>query len=78
MKLLFPIMLAMAFVVALFVVVESKAAPTFYFGGREGGGWYRPAREGGWYRPAREGGWYRPAREGGWYRPAREGGWYYY
>ena len=62
MKLLMSFLIALAFVLAL---VESKAEPSpFFFGGREGG------REGGsWYRPAREGGWYRPAREGGWYRP---------
>ena len=66
-----PLLIALAYVAML---VESKAEPFFFGGGREGGregggNYYRPAREGGWYRPAREGGWYRPAREGGWYRP---------
>ena len=64
--------------VFLTLVVTLTVVDAFFFGGREGGGWNRPAREGGWYRPAREGGWYRPAREGGWYLPAREGGWYSY
>ena len=61
MKLLLTLLLALT---VAFLIVESKAVPFFFGGGREGGleggGWYRPAREGGWYRPAREGGWYRP------------------